>query len=265
MKTIYTTLPIYDSTAKQYYERSKHNVPDKIVAIHCPANELPSFQWKDDGDGCASVTNIDLVDMDGNELDILSNFAALPTLFALTSGNYFIYEGGTLAAPLECGTYYLKISMDNAIPYYSEWFIVDSVDDYLQIDFYNTCDLYNIVYQNGFRQSMWFKSEPMEEIYPVESEGFKNGEGTFIKTFTRQTKTYQLKTFEMPGYMVDVFNRMKLHLSITITDLVGDTNTIYNLTVEHEWLWDANYYALITLTFDYDETAVITGCCNNLV
>jgi hypothetical protein len=261
MKTIYTTLPIYDKLEKQTYERSKHIVKDEIIAIFCPLNELPSFQWADDGDGCTSVVSIDLVDTDKSELDI-TNYLTLPVLYPLTSGDYFIYAGGTLNTPLECGCHYLRITMNNSKVYYSEWFICDTVTDYLKIDFYNTCDLYNIIYQGGFTQSLWFKSEPMEETYPEKVEGFENGEGTLVKTFIRQTKTYTSKTFEMPGYMVDVFNRMKLHSFIQLTDLVGDINGVLNLAIEHEWQ-DPGYSALITLTFDYDETAVISGCCNN--
>jgi hypothetical protein len=263
MKTIYATLPIYDKIEKQCYQRSKHAIKDKVPAIYCPENELPSFQWKDDTDGCTSVMSVDLIDTDGSELDI-TGYMTLPVLFPLTSGNYFIYEGGTLNNTLECGYHYLKITMDNAKVYYSDWFICDTVTDYLKIDFYNTCDLYNIIYQGGFTQSLWFKSEPMEFLFPEETEGTKNGEGTFVRTLTRQTKTYTIKTFEMPDFMVDVFNRMKLHSFIQLTDLVGDTNDILNLAVEHEWQ-EPGYTALITLTFDYDETAIISGCCNNKI
>jgi hypothetical protein len=263
MKTIYTTLPIYDKKEKQCYERSKHAVKDSLIAIHCPVDELPAFQWKDDGDGCTSVSAVKLIDADASELDITTYFAALPSLFALTSGSYFIYKCVHLNTSMECGLHYLKITMNNAKVYYSEWFIADSVTNLLKITFYNTCDLYNIIYQDDFIQYLWFMSEPMEPSFPLEEEGIKNGEGTFVRAFARQTKKYTLKTFEMPDYMVDVFNRMKLHNNIEIIDLVGDTNDVYNLEVEHEWLWDANYYAIITLTFDYDETVIISGCCNN--
>jgi hypothetical protein len=50
-----------------------------------------------------------------------------------------------------------------------------------------------------------------------------------------------------------------------MTDLVGNINKMYNLEVEHEWLFDDKYYAKIELIFDYDEVFLIGGCCNNLV
>ena len=104
----------------------------------------------------------------------------------------------------------------------------------------------------------------METSFPQEEEGKKNGEGRFVRTFARQVKKYLARTKEMPDYMIDVFNRMKLHNTISLTDLVGDTNTVYNLEVEHEWLFDDKYYAKADLTFDYEEAAIVTACCVNI-
>ena len=264
MKTIYTTLPIYDSLAKQAYQRAKRAVTRPPIAISCPEDELPSFQWLDQGDGATSVVRIDLVDENGIVTNITSYFATMPTRHALIADAYFVYAGGALNSSLPCGLGYLKLTTNNALTYYSEWFKAEDVTDYLKIDFYNTCDFYNILYHSGFTQTLWFESETMETSYPIEEEGVKNGEGTFVRTFARQTKKYMVRTLKMPDYMVDVFNRMKLHDTVILTDLQGDENDVYNLEVDHEWLFDDKYYALITLIFDYNETAVVMGCCNNL-
>jgi hypothetical protein len=105
----------------------------------------------------------------------------------------------------------------------------------------------------------------MEPSFPTDEEGSKDGRGRYIRTFARQVKKYLARTVTMPDYMVDVFNRMKLHDTITLMDLVGDVNTVYNLEVEHEWLFDDKYYAKIELIFDYDETVVTSGCGNNFI
>lgn len=136
-------------------------------------------------------------------------------------------------------------------------------EKYLTINFSNTCDLGDIVYQDGFTQSLWFESETMENTYPTEEEGQKNGEGRFIRTFARLVKKYLARTKDMPGYMVEVFNTMKLHNTVEIIDLVGDENDVYNIEVEHEWLFDDKYYAKLDLTFDYNEATVVSGCCTN--
>jgi hypothetical protein len=139
---------------------------------------------------------------------------------------------------------------------YSEKFVI--------INFSNICDLGDILYHTGMVQTLWMITEPMELTFPQEEEGVKNGEGRFVRTFTRQTKKYLMRTPLLPDYMVEVFNRMKLHDTIQLTNLVGDVDTVYNLEVDHEWFDVDKYYAKIDLTFDHDETFVIAGCCNNL-
>ena len=132
---------------------------------------------------------------------------------------------------------------------------------YLTLTFTNTCDLGELLYHDGFTQTLWFESESMENSYPLQEEGQTNNYNKFFRTFARQVKKYVARTKMMPDFMVDVFNRMKLHNSIELIDLVGDVHTVYNLEVEHEWLFDDKYYAKIDLTFDYDETVVSSGCC----
>ena len=135
---------------------------------------------------------------------------------------------------------------------------------YLIIDFYNTCDLGDILYQHGFLQTLWYESETMENSFPLEDRGVENGEGRFVRVFARQVKKYLSRTKAMPDYMAEVFHRMKLHDHMTLTNLTGDANEFFNLEVEHEWLWDDKYYARHDLTFDYNEAFGIGGCCNNI-
>ena len=156
--------------------------------------------------------------------------------------------------------------MNNGKVYYSEIFNAETVTTgFLVVEFYNICDLGDIFYNTGFIQYLWFRAEPMEMTFPTEITNIQNGEGRNIPTFTRQTKKYNVKTLEMPSYMVEVFNRMKLHDTIMLTDLVGDTNEVFNLEIIHDWLFEDKYYSAIALTFDYDETFTITGCCNNIM
>lgn len=384
MRTIITTLPIYNKIEKQCFERAKHATNKGLFAIVCPRHRLPSFQWLDDADGAASVSTIILVHADATTTDITSYFVALPVL----AHDYFTYSGATLKYLLPTGNHYLKITMDNGYIYYSEWFTVDCVYDslvtdididsdydifthsgtaitqavnnagsahtdsnqfsitkgesvlfitfltitsgeapgvslyssgaglicsgiqtlsagfnaititatasatdalikinngdaanwgateiitlrqystkYLIIDFHNDCDLGDFYYHGGFTQTLWFESEPMEMTFPMEEDGVKNGEARFVRSFARQEKKYIARTKEMPDYMVDVFNRMKLHDSIQLTDLFGDQHYVYNLEPEHEWIDNDKYYVHLNLTFDFDEVVVIAGCCNDI-
>lgn len=512
MKTIATTLPIYDRLSKQAFERGKKGGFDKPVPIMCPRHRLPSFQWNAESDDMGAVTKIELIDntYDGSEesvvtgwnigtttydiftvtglninsaieaitsigytntsplfntirgtqirfignltlnsapgtepsiflagpsnievlssgnnniiltavsdisnaltiyndtlggatdfsisdvaitkitgaLDITEYFDSLPSQTVLTDV-YYSYNGDTLNYLLPAGIYYLRITTENGYVLYSDWFQVDCVypnlitgftnqsyetlttsgtrilsminsaasgwclsdsfdvikgekikvvfyltktsgtlpniilantgwtledsatlseglneielestwagdaylifendasnvnmqtseiwvyreysEKYLTINFYNSCDIGDILYQDGFTQSLWFESETMEPSFPQEEEGSKNGDGRFIRSFARQVKKYIARTKEMPDFMVEVFNRMKLHDTVELIDLVGNINYLYNLEVDHEWIGDDKYYAKIDLIFDYDESFVVTGCCNNII
>lgn len=140
----------------------------------------------------------------------------------------------------------------------------DYSEKYVRVVFSNTCDLGDIVYADGLEQTMWLESEPMENTFPLEEEGAKDGYAKFIRSFGRQDKKYLMRTKELPGYMADVIHRITLHDTVYLTDLVGDTNRVYNWDPEHEYLWEDKYYVRFDITFDYDEAFVIGGCCNNL-
>ena len=136
--------------------------------------------------------------------------------------------------------------------------------EYTRIDFSNTCDLGDIVYAEGLSQTLWIKSELMEAAFPMTPEGSEDGNGLFVPTFRRQEKLQIIRTPMITQVMVECLYRLMLHDTITIIDLVGDAWTVKSLETEHEWQGDDKYFALAVLTFDLNETFVISGCCNNI-
>lgn len=134
-------------------------------------------------------------------------------------------------------------------------------EKYLKLSFSHSCNLGDIVYADDFEQVLYLESETMEPVFPYVEKGQENGYGKFIPTWQRQDKNFVIRTLLIPQFIVDVLHRLKLHDTITITDLVGDTSTIEDIEVEHEWQFDDKYYALATLTVGIGEEIVITGCC----
>ena len=124
MKTIYTVLPIYDKINKQTFERGRYAGIDKPMPIICPINEIPAFQWRDDGDGCTAVNVVEIIDITGDASSL--SLTVVPVV--LISDTYFVYNGGVISN-LDCGLYYLKITMNNGLVYFSEWFKADSVTE----------------------------------------------------------------------------------------------------------------------------------------
>lgn len=140
----------------------------------------------------------------------------------------------------------------------------DFSEDYVRFVFSNTCDIGGINYHDGLEHTLFLKGETMEPSFPLNEEGQENGEGLFVRTFARQVKKYSFRTLEMPGYIIELLHRMRMHDTIEITDTVGDSNTVYNLEVEHEWLFDDKYYGRADMLFDYDEVYLASSCCVNM-
>lgn len=385
MKTVITTLPIYKTLRDQCFERGLANGSVNYAPVYCPQHRLPSFQWKDDGDGCASVSAVYLISQKGISTTITSYFPTLPALYTSDAGDdYFIYNGDTLNYALPVGHYYLKIVMDTGHIYYSDYVYIDCVycnfatgftnnsfdtfidsgmvissgidvgagayadsniynsvylgqqitvityvtdngwatapnfsivsatggvisnvatclaglneltltmtapaDDaflrissvgatsftttkilvhtqyachFVTLSFSNCCNLGDLLYENDFYQTLWIKSDNVEEAYPYTEKGQENGDGKFIPTFRRQEKTYTIRTELISQYMVDVLNRLKMHDVMTYIDQVGDAFNVESVDVEFEWIAD-KYYATASIVLDLGESITAFGCC----
>jgi hypothetical protein len=134
-------------------------------------------------------------------------------------------------------------------------------EKYLKFAFEHSCDLGEITYDDGFSQVLYLETETMEPTFPYTEKGQENGYGQFVPTFQRQEKVYLIRTMLLPQFIIDVLHRLKLHDTIVLTDLVGDTNTVTDIEVEHEWQFDDKYYALATITVGLGEEIIVTGCC----
>ena len=74
MKTIYTTLPVYNRLAKQAYQRVKYANLDMMSPIITPLHRLPSLLWNVESDDPGEITDINLIDTDGVAIDIMTYF-----------------------------------------------------------------------------------------------------------------------------------------------------------------------------------------------
>jgi hypothetical protein len=89
------------------------------------------------------------------------------------------------------------------------------------MDFYNAKDLGDILYQDGWRQTLWFETRlnyPISETVEVGEE--KNGIFQTEKLVTKYI--YRISTY-ISRAMHAVLCRLPQHTSIVITDEVGNT------------------------------------------
>ncbi len=132
---------------------------------------------------------------------------------------------------------------------------------YVTLSFSNCCNIGDLLYEDGFYQTLWLKSDNIEQSYPYTEKGQENGEGKFIPTFRRQEKVYTIRTGLVSQYMVDVLNRLKLHDVMTFIDQVGETFNVESVDVEYEWIFEDKYYATASITLNLGEEVVVYGCC----
>ena len=161
------------------------------------------------------------------------------------------------------GEYYLYIYNSAASEFFTSEILVirDYSDKYIAITFKHSCNLGDIVYDTGFEQVLYLQSEPMESAFPYVEKGAENGYGLFVPTYQRQDKTYIIRTLLIADYIVDVLHRLKLHDTISLTDLVGDVHEIDEIDTEHTWQFEDKYYATASVTVNLGEQIIITGCC----
>jgi len=132
---------------------------------------------------------------------------------------------------------------------------------WVTLSFSNCCNLGDLLYEDDFHQTLWIKSDNIEQIYPYVEKGQENGEGRFIPTFRRQDKNHVVRTGIIPQYMVDVLNRLKMHDVMTYVDQAGDAFNVEKVDVAAEWQFDDKYYATAVVTLDLGESITTFGCC----
>lgn len=198
-------------------------------------------------------------------IGIYSGGVLISNLVTLDLGTYPVAELNelTLTTTSASNSAYLYLENTAASNYYASIMLIRSYSEqYLTFNFEHSCDLGEIVYEeDDFQQVLYLETENMEPTFPYTERGAENGYGLFVPTFQRQDRTYLIKTLLIPQYIVDVLHRLKLHDTIVLTDLVGDSSTVDEIDVEHDWQFDDKYYALATITVNLGEEIIVSGCC----
>ena len=252
MKTIYGSLPFYDSLIKQ--DRVRQNA---VIPIHCPRTQLPPFLIQVGTATIATVTSIKLVSCDGNKTDLTTGFfSVFPSVTASVAtalGSYIQYNGTVLSQYLPLGSYYVELIKPDAI-YYSDWIHISIIPTpmlkFMKINFSNTYNLGDIRYEGSFIQMVWLETilnNPTHEMVNTGEE--KNG--VFIAEKIVSKYIYTIIAYVSRG-LYRCLVRLPQHDTITITDEVGNTYTpaAGNIIVEPaEW----NHYDVAKLVIRFND------------
>lgn len=138
--------------------------------------------------------------------------------------------------------------------------------NYIKLEWWDTCDIGEIHYSdNGFKNKIFLDTDIAKPSYDILEEGAENGDGVFIKDYSRLQKIPQIQCY-VPEYLADALSLIPLHSNVRLTYTNGlYAGLVRNCSVNVEWDEGNNdCMALVTIQFQQDDQVVKTNCCLNL-
>lgn len=106
----------------------------------------------------------------------------------------------------------------------------------ITLEFWNTCDLNDILYQMGFRQKRFYQNTVLSEPkHEYEEDGVKNGDKEFFPLHQTLRKRYHFDVV-VPEYELDALTMLPMHEKVRLTDELGNVSFIKDIEVTpEEW------------------------------
>lgn len=130
---------------------------------------------------------------------------------------------------------------------------------YFKLEYYSDCAVGEIPANYHF--FYWIDAQIGEPHEDYLEEGEEDGYKKFIPTFKKSVKKYFMETGEIPEYLIDAINRMKMFNHVSVTNSLNETWSMYNIKTEITYPFPNKCYGIMKIEFDIDETVVVTGCC----
>ncbi len=229
----------YDDINKQNRYKS-HCQNQKVYELITPSNKLLPFFIKRTDDSRFPVS-IKIYDLDGVEVEDVTNTLTYELLSDGTYAYFFYYGTIISGMSLDCGFYYLAVEFCATEIYYSEIFSPkpfttdDAVQPYLLLEWKHSFNIDDLIYQTGYLNRLYVNSFLAEPGYELEEEGDENGDKEFFATFQRGIKKYKLELTPVPEFIIDSLFIMNAHDN---KKLFGDNYEIIDFrdaTFETKW------------------------------
>jgi len=136
------------------------------------------------------------------------------------------------------------------------------MNDYIIIEYSNSADFGNILYQNDFANKLYLDADVSKPEYELLEDGIENGDGEFIPTFQKWAKKYSIE-FYAQEFLVDALTLMALHDQINVTLKNGESSNVTDIEIAYEWDSTIECWAKVTIKFS---TSYITRtkCSENM-
>lgn len=135
--------------------------------------------------------------------------------------------------------------------------------NYIKLEWWNSCNLGNILYTTGFKNKLFLDTEIGEPEYLNVEDGHDDGNGVFVKEFESLVKNYKFKVV-VPEDIVDALQAMRLHDNINITFTNGlYSSSVRNVKVNTTWMEDENQcLAIVEVLFEQNDQLIKSSCCD---
>lgn len=145
--------------------------------------------------------------------------------------------------------------------------------EYLKIEWWNSCDLADIVYSvkltlagviNGdYHNVVYLDVDVKKPEYTIDEEAQENHEQTVIIQNQKWTKKYRCE-YKAPEFMADALTAMQLHDNIWITLPEDDPRKVKEINVSVEWPEAGGYECFANIIIEWSfENIIKTACCEN--
>lgn len=169
------------------------------------------------------------------------------------------YCGDALPVQIPCGKYYIILTYGTTDIVYSELITVKdfipSRSPYTMIEWKNSCDLGDIIYQpiNGcsYTNRLYIDSELSKMEYPFKEEGEEDGNYKLNITFQKWEKTSNLMFPKCPEFIVDALTGIRLHDTVLVTKSIRKHQQEVLPAFEVEKV-------------EYENTSVFVDCATNV-
>lgn len=270
--------PLETNVGRHIYQFRKQGKGYCPFKLYSPNDRLLPFQIFIPVTEGATLDDYDINDIvfyncDGTQHSVLSDYPGLENdiekMQVFGEGIWFIYKG---TAPITnmnfpSGYYYFQFQTANSRDIFSELFYVDCNLDYkrlLKIEFWNSCDFSNIIYQTGYKNYFYLDTTLLKGVPSIDETGFENGYGEFQLTSSRYVDNYILDCL-VTEYLVHALFLMKSHSEIYITS--PETGQIGKFDVKKSNVnWDeGGFYEDISLELEQKQLIYKGSCCENKV
>jgi hypothetical protein len=135
--------------------------------------------------------------------------------------------------------------------------------EHIRLEWSNTCDLSNILYQTGFINQIYLLADVGKPSYNLTEEGDNNGDNEFVKSFQKWEKTHKIELL-VPEFILETLSLIPLHDQITIFLQNGTGARVKDMTISEPAWQTAGCFANVIIEFTIDYI-IKTKCCNNQI